>query len=1051
MKKIFFALCFLISLNAISQAIVFPVNSTNGSKKSTNLTLGVAASDSGYQLRTNYPDTLSLNIGQIKYVPGLMVRVGTDIYIRNDATTAWVKVNGSSGSTPNLQQVLTAGSTIGNNTISSSGTFELTAVNELVLNAGDGVILQSGIGSLGVRGDSIVLAPPLGKLNIDSIRTLAAGDDEMMTWNPRTGVVSHQAIPTSGSSSIRAIPQDSVYDQNTFSEQSSWINTNIFQLQTSSFFAGGYRDGASVLTVSGPSGDSIYFYGGWTSPSTVYDSVYYSIDGGITKTYVGLAPWGAMHSFAMFKADNGYYYKIGGDYLSTNAQKLGVWRTTTPGVMASWTQVGTLPSRGRILFDAIELNGTLYTGGGQYTVNWSDGATDTIWKSVDNGANWTYHSSGSGHFDKNISHTWVKREGRVYQVAGGQYDEATPGNRTYDKTVISTDDFITYRVEESIPSAGVQYPSVVLWDSKIWCIGGAVPTNVNNVNYLDKGGRWHVAANYDSTATAATATHAAAITTWKDRIVLMNGNDFNKTYWINRSRFITGENDIEFMTKVKVDTLTGNASSGVLSFGSKYSGSYQEYFKINAASNRAEVAKQLLVNSNMIVGSTASASNYINFRNSNDALGYIEYANTGYDIYWNNNMYWRFMNDGSMRFKEIASGGTPGSTYGAIYVKTDNNLYFKNDAGTEYQISGAGSSGITVGTTTITGGTTTNIPYNSSGVYQESTNMQWDNTNQLIQTGRGFRVKSGYTFLTETGSNLSTILGNSVKRSATNGEVEKTSVDPGSYVRLNYQDGMTFHTNFIGAISTSVAEANNQAAGIDLSKNFYVGDKTNKQLTVNSSGKITKYGNAVPADLDILLGSTSSGAIEKGTVKAADFNVSANELQLDYTNGQKATASQPGFMTAAQAARLDSNTTFVGDQGIDITQPDAATVNFKIKAFQIWDSDTATTTNNTITTVTTITCPNDGAGVLTVTMVGVKTDGTKYLTGEKKIQWTSSGGTVTLRYTTEVAADYLTGFSTATWTVDASGGTLRIRVTGEATENVQWSPSFIMKYHSVAL
>lgn len=97
MKKIFFALCFLISLNAISQGIVFPVNSTNGSPKSTNLTLGVAASDSGFRLRTNYPDTFALNLGQIKYVPGLVVRVGTDIYIRNDDVTAWIKVGNSGG------------------------------------------------------------------------------------------------------------------------------------------------------------------------------------------------------------------------------------------------------------------------------------------------------------------------------------------------------------------------------------------------------------------------------------------------------------------------------------------------------------------------------------------------------------------------------------------------------------------------------------------------------------------------------------------------------------------------------------------------------------------------------------------------------------------------------------------------------------------------------------------------------------------------------------------------------------------------------------------
>lgn len=90
MKKIFLALCFLISINAISQDIVFPVNSTNGSKKSTVLTLGVSAADSGFHLRTNYADTFTLNIGLIKYVPGIVVRVGSEIYIRNADATEWV-------------------------------------------------------------------------------------------------------------------------------------------------------------------------------------------------------------------------------------------------------------------------------------------------------------------------------------------------------------------------------------------------------------------------------------------------------------------------------------------------------------------------------------------------------------------------------------------------------------------------------------------------------------------------------------------------------------------------------------------------------------------------------------------------------------------------------------------------------------------------------------------------------------------------------------------------------------------------------------------------
>lgn len=670
-----------IALNAFNENIVTILKDSSRSIKRISYTSNLGSTFTRHTLvDKNYVDSLKNIIPTLQQVlatqsNSAVITSSTDI----------------SPSTTGLNFIL------GNNGLWNDITFQ--ALNNATMQA-QSVSLSTSNSTVTLDLDSLKINPFLGRINIDSLRTASDTTEYkplvIGKYNRSVRELDYWPGGSGSSSSATLIPQDSVYNQNVYSEQSSWINTNIFQQQTSSFFAGGYRDGASVLNV----GDTIYFYGGWTSPATVYDSVYYSVDGGVTKTYVGLAPWGAMHSFAMFKTDNGFYFKIGGDYLSTTAQKLGVWRTRTPGVMASWTQVGTLPSRPRILYDAIELNGVLYTGGGQYTVNWSEGATDTIWKSVDNGVNWTYHSSGSGYFDKNISHTWVKRGGRVYQVAGGQYDEGTSGNRTYDKTVISTTDFSTYRVEESIPSAGVQYPSVVLWDSKIWCLAGYDGSgNVSNVNYLDKGGRWHVAANYDSALTVVTPTHAAAITTWKDRIVLMNGNLFNKTYWVNRSRFITAEARPKFITTPLVDSLLSESN---LFIGSTYSGSPESYIRINPTTGGGEVqlSKKLVAGtSTMTFGSTGSAAATMNWRNNSDALGYLEYSANAFDLYHNNSLYWRFMYDGTMRLKSIASGLTPSSGYGALYVKSNNNFYFKNTSGAEVKLNGGSS--LTVNTTDV--------------------------------------------------------------------------------------------------------------------------------------------------------------------------------------------------------------------------------------------------------------------------------------------------------------------------------------------------------------
>ena len=53
---------------------------------------------------------------------------------------------------------------------------------------------------------------------------------------------------------------------------------------------------------------------------------------------------------------------------------------------------------------------------------------------------------------------------------------------------------------------------------------------------------------------------------------------------------------------------------------------------------------------------------------------------------------------------EISTPSTPASGYGAIYFKSDNKLYFKNDAGTEFDV----TVGLGAGTLTVTDNESTN-------------------------------------------------------------------------------------------------------------------------------------------------------------------------------------------------------------------------------------------------------------------------------------------------------------------------------------------------------
>lgn len=49
-----------------------------------------------------------------------------------------------------------------------------------------------------IQPDSTIVKPPLGQINIDTLRKLQNGNDSMMTWNPVTGVITYRAIPSGG-------------------------------------------------------------------------------------------------------------------------------------------------------------------------------------------------------------------------------------------------------------------------------------------------------------------------------------------------------------------------------------------------------------------------------------------------------------------------------------------------------------------------------------------------------------------------------------------------------------------------------------------------------------------------------------------------------------------------------------------------------------------------------------------------------------------------------------------------------------------------------------
>lgn len=108
------------------------------------------------------------------------------------------------------------------------------------------------------------------------------------------------------------------------------------------------------------------------------------------------------------------------------------------------------------------------------------------------------------------------------------------------------------------------------------------------------------------------------------------------------------------------------------------------------------------------------------------------------------------------------------------------------------------------------------------------------------------------------------------------------------------------------------------------------------------------------------------------------------------------------------------------------------------------------TTDATETTLAAITgFPSDCAGFLEVTLFALDTGGGKSITGKRFAHWKSVAGVPSVMNVISDSVDGKDNLTTATWTVDASGSDIRIRVTGEAATNLQWHCYYNLQYINV--
>lgn len=190
-------------------------------------------------------------------------------------------------------------------------------------------------------------------------------------------------------------------------------------------------------------------------------------------------------------------------------------------------------------------------------------------------------------------------------------------------------------------------------------------------------------------------------------------------------------------------SLTAGASgTGVTTFleltdtPSAYTGNAGKVVKVNSGASGLEFGD---IGTGYWTRNAASALVYPNLTSDKVLIGTSSTlttdAQTLLQIYGNSYVAGNITSGSYLRIHEVASPSTPASGWGLVYPKTDGKLYFKNDSGTEYDLTEVGSG--TGGGDVYKVGTPVNNQvgvWTGNGTIEGDADLTFDGTN-LVVTG----------------------------------------------------------------------------------------------------------------------------------------------------------------------------------------------------------------------------------------------------------------------------------------------------------------------------
>lgn len=140
MKKIFLFILIIISAKCFGQ---FPFTTPQGAPNNQWYNKGGFGSDSGFIYRTSFADTIALNKGWLKGIPGISVRTGDSTWMRNNTATKWLlqSAGGVGMGVTSVGLSMPSAFTVTNSPVTSSGTLTVTgAGNTGQYIRGDGTL-----------------------------------------------------------------------------------------------------------------------------------------------------------------------------------------------------------------------------------------------------------------------------------------------------------------------------------------------------------------------------------------------------------------------------------------------------------------------------------------------------------------------------------------------------------------------------------------------------------------------------------------------------------------------------------------------------------------------------------------------------------------------------------------------------------------------------------------------------------------------------------------------------------------------------------------------